>query len=123
MRHTFRWALPLLLLPVQIGAQERYRTPPQAIVDILDAPPLPAAILSPDRQWLLLLQQPSTPTIAEFAEPMLRLAGWRIDPRTNGPARGQRITGLVLKRVADGLGRRIPLPPGAVLRAVDWAPA
>lgn len=122
MRHTFRWALLLLLLPAPIGAQERYRTPPQAIVDILDAPPLPAATLSPDRQWLLLLEQPSMPTIAEFAAPMLRLAGWRIDPRTNGPARGQRITGLVLKRVADGLERRIPLPAGAVVGDVDWAP-
>src|SRR5439155_20253203 len=104
-----------LLTATRLAAQTPYRTPPQVIVDILDAPPLPVASLSPDRQWLLLLEQRSMPTIAELAQPMLRLAGSRINPRTTGPQLPGGITGLVLKRVADGSERRINVPTPAAL--------
>jgi dipeptidyl aminopeptidase/acylaminoacyl peptidase len=105
-----------------LAAQTPYRTPPQVIVDILDAAPLPAASVSPDRQWLLLLEQRSMPTIAELAQPMLRLAGNRINPRTTGPQLPGPITGLLLKRVADGSERRISVPTPAALSFVTWAP-
>src|SRR5436309_13772521 len=111
-----------LLSATRLAAQTPYRTPPQVIVDILDAPPLPAASISPDRQWLLLLEQRSMPTIAELAQPMLRLAGNRINPRTSGPQLPGGITGLVLKRVADGTERRVNVPTPAALSYVIWSP-
>src|SRR5438477_11579988 len=112
----------LALLGSTLPAQTPSKTPPQIIVDILDAPPLPAASISPDRQWLLLLEQRSMPTIAELAQPMLRLAGNRISPRTTGPQLPGPITGLVLKRVADGAERRIAVPAPAALSFVSWSP-
>jgi dipeptidyl aminopeptidase/acylaminoacyl peptidase len=105
-----------------LAAQQPYRLPPQVIVDILDTPPLPAVSVSPDRQWLLLLEQRSMPTIAELAQPMLRLAGNRINPRTTGPQLPGPITGLVLKRVADGTERRIAVPAPAALSFISWSP-
>src|SRR5713226_6572368 len=98
-----------------LAAQTPYRTPPQVVIDILDAPPLPGASVSPDRQWLLLLEQRSMPTIAELAQPMIRLAGNRVNPRTTGPQLPGGITGLLLKRVADGSERRIAVPGPAAL--------
>ena len=112
----------LALLSGTLSAQTPYKTPPQIIVDMLDAPPLPAASISPDRQWLLLLEQRSMPTIAELAQPMLRLAGNRINPRTSGPQLPGGITGLVLKRVADGTERRVNVPTPAALSYVIWSP-
>src|SRR5438876_558898 len=112
----------LALLSGTLSAQTPYKTPPQIIVDILEAPPLPAASISPDRQWLLLLEQRSMPTIAELAQPMLRLAGNRINPRTSGPQLPGGITGLVLKRVADGTERRVNVPTPAALSYVIWSP-
>jgi len=112
----------LALLSGTLSAQTPYKTPPQIIVDILDAPPLPVASMSPDRQWLLLLEQRSMPTIAELAQPMLRLAGNRINPRTTGPQLPGGITGLVLKRVADGSERRINVPTPAALLFIFWSP-
>jgi len=112
----------LALLSGTLSAQTPYKTPPQIIVDILDAPPLPVASMSPDRQWLLLLEQRSMPTIAELAQPMLRLAGNRINPRTWGPQLPGGITGLVLKRVADGTERRVNVPTPAALSYVIWSP-
>ena len=111
-----------LLCSTSLSAQTPYRTPPQVIVDILDAPPLPGASIAPDRQWVLLLEQRSMPTIAELAQPMLRLAGSRINPRTTGPQLPGPITGLLLKRVADGTERRISVPSPAALQSVSWSP-
>ncbi|HEV8264367.1 MAG TPA: prolyl oligopeptidase family serine peptidase [Gemmatimonadales bacterium] len=105
-----------------LAAQQPYKVPPQVIVDILDTPPLPGASVSPDRQWLLLLEQRSMPAIAELAQPILRIAGTRINPRTTGPQLPGPITGLVLKRVADGAERRITVPAPAALSFVSWSP-
>ena len=110
------------LLSASLSAQEPYKLPPRVIVDILDTPPLPGATVSPDRQWLLLLEQRSMPTIAEMAQPMLRLAGNRINPRTTGPQLPGPITGLVLKRMSDGMERRIAVPAPAALSFVSWSP-
>ena len=113
----------LLLTAVAVaGAQERYRTPPQVVTDMLDAPLLPAASVSPDNAWLVLADRASMPSIAELAEPMLRLAGARINPRTNGPHRAARFTGLSFKRISDGIERRVTVPNGAVLGMPFWSP-
>jgi dipeptidyl aminopeptidase/acylaminoacyl peptidase len=104
------------------AAQSTYRLPPQTVVDILDAPPLPAVSVSPDRQWLLLLEQRSMPTIAEIGRPMLRLAGSRIDPRNNGPHLPSLINGLVVERVAGAGERRIATPAGAIIAFPSWSP-
>jgi dipeptidyl aminopeptidase/acylaminoacyl peptidase len=103
-------------------AQDPYKLPPKVIVDILDAPPLPLALVSPDRVAILLGEQPSMPTIAELAAPMLRLAGSRINARTNGPHFPGRITGLLVKRVADGSEQRITLPADPAVGFVSWSP-
>src|SRR6266700_2665661 len=112
----------LAVLGSTLSAKTPYKTPPQVIVDILDAPPLPVASISPDRQWLLLLEQRSMPTIAELAQPILRLAGNRINPRTSGPQLPGGITGLVLKRVADETERRVNVPTPTALSFVIWSP-
>ncbi|MET0211417.1 MAG: S9 family peptidase, partial [Vicinamibacterales bacterium] len=59
-----------------------YQLPPQVIVDMLDAAPPPGLELSPTREVVALLHRASMPTIAELSQPMLRIAGRRINPRT-----------------------------------------
>src|SRR5438128_12664930 len=68
------------------SASPGYRMPPKAIAELIDAPVTPGASLSPNREWLLLLEVPSLPPIAEISQPELRLAGLRFNPRTNGPS-------------------------------------
>lgn len=113
------------LLSVLAGiapAQQAYRTPPQVVVDILDAPPPSATLISPDRLWLLLADRAAMPTIAEMSQPMLRLAGDRINPATNGPFRAVNYTGLRLEQVSDGGTRAIVGPSGAKLGYPMWSP-
>ncbi|MBP7569064.1 MAG: S9 family peptidase [Acidobacteria bacterium] len=106
----------------QAPAESRYQLPPKVIVDILDARPLPAVIVSPSRQQLALLDRPSMPSIAELSQPMLRLAGTRINPATNGPQRSQGITGITLKSIADGKDTPVVVPPEPRLDPIGFSP-
>jgi dipeptidyl aminopeptidase/acylaminoacyl peptidase len=107
----------------QSPADNGYLLPPKAIVDLLDAPPPPTAELSPSRDAVVLLERASMPTIAELSQPMLRLAGVRINPRTNGPHRSNnRYRNLTLKGVVDGAERKVTLPPSPVIGWIGFSP-
>jgi dipeptidyl aminopeptidase/acylaminoacyl peptidase len=115
--------LPALAQPGPAPEESTYRTPPQVLVDIIDAPPTPGVSLDPTREWMLLLKQPSLPPIAELAERELRLGGLRIKPQINGPSRTTSLNGLELLRVSDLSRRQITgLPAGARIENVRWSP-
>ncbi|MGD2068090.1 MAG: prolyl oligopeptidase family serine peptidase [Gemmatimonadota bacterium] len=94
------------------GAQEQttYKTPPPEVVEILDAPEAPYVSPSPDRQWLVLAQRKSMPSIADMAQPMLRIGGRRINPATNGRFSPSLITGFSVMQVASGEERGVETP-------------
>jgi dipeptidyl aminopeptidase/acylaminoacyl peptidase len=100
-----------------------YQTPPPAIADLISAPRTPAVSLSPTDQWMLMLQRPSLPPIAEVAQPELRLAGMRINPRTNARSRVSYYANLTLKKVDSGAEHGLAgLPTDARIRHVRWSP-
>ncbi|HXG55997.1 MAG TPA: prolyl oligopeptidase family serine peptidase [Vicinamibacterales bacterium] len=99
-----------------------YMTPPKAIVDIMEAAPLPTVSISPARDVIALSTRASMPSIAEVTQPMLRLAGMRIDPRNNGPHRAGGATGVTLRTVATGAEKKISLPAGARIGALSFSP-
>src|SRR6478736_7998258 len=104
-------ALPALGLAQSPGpAASGYLLPPKVIVDMLDAPPPPTAEVSPARDVIALLERASMPTIAELSQPFYRLAGVRLNPRTNAPHRGNRYRDLTLKVIADNTVRKVTLP-------------
>lgn len=118
---------PILLAGIsqaeEPAAVSGYRMPPPAIAALADAPPTPAASLSPTREWLLLLERPGLLPITELAQPELRLAGLRFNPRTYGPSRAPYFTRLVLRRIADGEERPVVgLPDDPRIRYVAWSP-
>ncbi|HYT65377.1 MAG TPA: prolyl oligopeptidase family serine peptidase [Vicinamibacterales bacterium] len=115
-------ALACVATHAGLNAQS-YQLPPKVIVDILDTAPTPTVVLSPNRQAIALLERRSMPTIADLAEPIYRLAGARINPKTNG--RQQRLgagVGITLKPVAAGAERKIALPAGANVGALQFSP-
>src|SRR5207244_759666 len=68
-------------------------------------------IRSPSKQVIALTYRRPYPTIAELSRPMLRLAGLRVNPRTNGPHLTARIYAITLKKIADGSEARVIVPP------------
>jgi dipeptidyl aminopeptidase/acylaminoacyl peptidase len=123
-------ALPAFVLIAALGgpalAQDglSYQQPPAPIADILDRKPTPTPSLSPDGATLALFDRSNLPPIAELAEPMLRLGGYRINPRNNGPANSRIswLTGLSFQAVAGGPARAVALPENARFMSPGWSP-
>lgn len=110
-----------LVLPAL--AQDGYMEPVDALRQLVDAPSAPSVDVSPDGQTLLLLASASVPTIAELAEPELRLAGTRINPRTNGPSRAGYFTGMTLTTVEGGGERSVSgIPAEGRIGGGSWSP-
>lgn len=104
-------------------AQDVYRMPPPEVAALVDAPSIPGLVLSPDRSLMLLLHAPGVPTIADLAQPELRLGGFRINPRDNGPSRASYSNRITIKNPADLSERDISgLPDNPVIRHVVFAP-
>jgi len=103
-------------------AQEPYRTPPDVVRQILDAPRLPMLSPAPQGTPLLLAEPSGLPTIADLSQPMLRLAGRRINPATNGAfTAGRGFVGLTLQDSA-GRSRPITVPENAAIGGIEWSP-
>jgi dipeptidyl aminopeptidase/acylaminoacyl peptidase len=103
-------------------AASGYLVPPKAIVDVLDAPPPPTVELSASGSAMAILERASMPSIAELSQPMLRLAGLRINPKTNGLHRAVRYRRLTIKGPADGVERKVTLPPNPALGWLGFSP-
>ncbi|HEX8116258.1 MAG TPA: prolyl oligopeptidase family serine peptidase, partial [Pyrinomonadaceae bacterium] len=100
---------------------QTYQKPPQAVLDVLNAPVPPTGALSPTREYMLLAQGVRYPPVSELAQPMLRLAGLRINPNTTGRHRAPYFVALSLKKVADGSERKVELPAGAQAGLPVWS--
>jgi dipeptidyl aminopeptidase/acylaminoacyl peptidase len=126
-----RAAVAAILLFVSAGAVAQdadgtasYRDPPPPIAQILDTPPSPAAGINPPRTHIALAGRSNLPSLIELAEPDVRLAGYRINPRNNGPA-NSRITwfnALSFQDVRTGELREVRLPEGMRFTAANWSP-
>jgi dipeptidyl aminopeptidase/acylaminoacyl peptidase len=120
----FSFTALFLLICATASAQStaQYKQPSADIVKMLEASPFPKAQVSPDGKWLLLSESPAMPTIADLAQPMLRIAGTRISPKTNSTFLSQGITKLTLTEVSTKKSREITLPANPRVAFVSWAP-
>ena len=105
----------------------KYQEPPKAIVDLVDARLTPLVDVSPSDcasgRWLLIESLSGLPPISDLAQPELRLAGVRFNPKTNGPSRGLYVTSLSLKLMPDRVEKPVAgLPQDAKIRFATWAP-
>ena len=116
------FALTLLLaFASDAFAQSNYKQPPKEILDILNAPATPATSVSPAKDKIALLEPLRYPPIAELAQPMLRLAGLRINPNTNGAHRQPYFVKVTLKNIADGRETAVNLPANAQIVSPAWS--
>jgi len=111
-----------LLWPAAAAPQVKYQQPPKAVLDVLRAPAAPQLLLSPARDHALLVEPRRYPPLADLAQPMLRLAGLRINPRTNGPHPGLYYISITLQKIADGTQSKIALPADARPGRPEWSP-
>jgi hypothetical protein len=99
-----------------------YHQPSKEIQEVLNAPPTPQISVSPHRDYAILMQGVRYPPIAEVAQPMLRLAGIRVDTNTNGMHLAPYFVSFTIKRLADGGDVAMTAPIGARLGEPVWSP-
>jgi dipeptidyl aminopeptidase/acylaminoacyl peptidase len=117
--------LVLSLLSVRVGRAQGvqgYQKAPKPIPEILDAPPSPLVLLSPKSDYLLVADRLAHPPVSDLAQPMLRLAGIRINPATNGRHHPPRLIGLHIVHVAEGKEQTVQLPRNAYVGLPEWSP-
>ena len=112
------------LAGAQTQTPPRYQQPPQPIAQILDTPPTPAVSLSRDRRTMAVLGRENLPPINDLAQPILRLAGYRINPVNNGPSESRIawLNTLAFQDVESGARREVALPRGMRFTYVTWSP-
>src|SRR5690349_14106026 len=109
----------VLVLPA--AAQESYKLPPKEVVDLLEAPMTPSVRPSPDAQWLLLVERPPMPSIADVVRPWIGLAGLRVDPKAHALQEIAFDSALTLRSLDGKSSRKLELPAGARIQGVDWS--
>ncbi|WP_262489896.1 alpha/beta hydrolase family protein [Hymenobacter sp. AT01-02] len=100
-----------------------YQMPPRAIAALADAPATPRVSFASNGQWMLLQDVQAMPAIQDLSQPELRVAGLRINPRTNGASRVNYATNLRLRRLPEGKELLVQgLPAKARISDVQWSP-
>jgi len=122
MKPAKRLSLVLFLGAVFLTGAEVYRKPPQAVLDILNAPVTPALSISPARNFAMQGAPVRNPPISELSQPMLRLAGIRINPKTNGLHNTTFNTTLSLRHIPEGTEIPVDLPANPKLSLGKWSP-
>ncbi|MEZ0541103.1 S9 family peptidase [Fibrella arboris] len=100
-----------------------YQTPPKALADLVTVPPTPGVSVTSKGDQMLILERASAPSIAELAQPELKIAGLRLNPANNGPSRASYITGLRVKKLPGGTEIAVKgLPATPLISYVQWSP-
>jgi dipeptidyl aminopeptidase/acylaminoacyl peptidase len=117
-------AAGLLTAPTAAQDPGAYRLPPAPIPQILDAQPTPLVLTGRDGRTVALLTRENLPSVAELAEPELRLAGTRINPNTSAPpaSRIAYSTGITFQDLETGAQRTATVPQGARIAYAQWSP-
>ncbi len=117
--------LLVLIMAVRVtgsaDGQTPYKVPPRDVVAMIDAPQPPIPVVSPTRDSMLLVDVQYYPPIATLAEPVLRLAGVRINPRVGCTQRRSVLTGLTIKPLDNSPARRIEIPEKASISLPSWS--
>lgn len=101
----------------------KYQVPPRDLAAVVDAPATPTMQTDPSGRFALFLTRSENPTIEDFSDEMLRLAGLRIDPAINAGSRPSYSIRMELMEL-NTLARKqfSGLPEPLKIMQVSWAP-
>lgn len=121
-----RFLLSITLLSATVttvfASDTRYQVPPAELQALVDAPRGPEFRLGPKNKTGLLVSIPGVPTIAEVAQPELKLAGLRVHPSLRAATRTAFSDGLSLLDIASGKTRLVTgLPTKVKIADMAWS--
>jgi dipeptidyl aminopeptidase/acylaminoacyl peptidase len=128
---TVWMALPQVSPAAALGTpafRSTYDKPPQNVLDVLHAPAPAVPVLSPSCDKALLVTWVEYPSITRVAEPFLRLAGNRVEPRNRsnhstpgGYGIAPCANDYVLLKISDASEIHVALPPGVCAGSPIWS--
>jgi dipeptidyl aminopeptidase/acylaminoacyl peptidase len=87
------------------------------------AKPTPGVSINSKGDWMILLERSTFPSIEELAQPELRIAGLRLNPKIFGPSRTPYSTNLTLKNIKTKEAFNISgLPENMRAGSIQWSP-
>ena len=113
------------LFVIFLPAQEKltYQKPSQEILELVDAPLPPSVRLSEDGEYMVFLYRDPYKSIAELSETEMRLAGLRINPKTNIGSRTNYYNNIKIQKVGDDSAAQVQgLPNNPRLANYNWSP-
>lgn len=103
----------------------KYQEPPKSIVELVDAPETPDVLFNSDGNLMLILEVPGYTTIEHVAQPVIGLAGLRINPANNSTEAELAgvYTGITIKDVKSGKEQTLKgLPDDLRMDNISWSP-
>ncbi len=99
--------LAIFLFISNIYAQENigYQKPPSEILDLVDVQLAPSVLLDDHKEFMVLLYRNAFKSIEELSQEELRLAGLRIDPKTNIGSRVTYFNNVEIKNITVKNGK------------------
>ena len=119
--------LVLFLFTLNIFSQENisYQRPPDEILDLVDIQLAPSVLLDDNKEYMVLLYRNAFKSIDELSQTELRLAGLRIDPKTNIGSRVNYSNNIEIKNIKVKNSEPIQvkgLPENPRLSNFTWSP-
>lgn len=131
MKYNWIFKKSILVIALSAGitsagtAQDnlKYQLPPQSIVDLVDVPETPIAIFSKNGHLALLVQAEGFTSIKQVAQPVIGVAGIKLNPANNSTE--AEVSGLyinlVLKDVKTGKDLKISgMPAEMRIGNIEW---
>ena len=117
-------SLVLFLIPQSMSQEPtRYMEPPQELLEIIDAPLSPSLLVNPTGTHALLAYPQEMPDISQLAQPELRLAGTRINPKNYGESSPGFWGSLRIQKIDSQQSYPITgLPQDGNIRLTRWSP-
>jgi len=102
-----------------------YKKPPQEILDLVDIQRAPSVLLNDQKDFMVLLFRDQYKSIKDLSKDEMRLAGLRIDPKTNIGSRVTFYSDVQLKNLSNDESNQIQvtgLPKNPLLSNFSWSP-
>ena len=116
----------LVLLVLEVGAQVSltYQKPSKEILELVDVPLAPSVLVNDSKDFMVLLYRDPFKSIEDLSKEELRLAGLRIDPKTNIGSRVTYYNNLKTKDLINhsNLFQVSGLPPDPKLSNFSFSP-
>lgn len=111
------------MLPLTAQENLTYQKPPQEILELVDIERAPSVSMDSKKQHMLLMYRNAYKTLADLSEEDLKLAGLRINPRTNIASTVTYVNNIKYKKLKDAVPVQVKgLPQEPKLTNFSWSP-